>query len=110
MNQPQILASFLKASAEVVYSATSGVVFKPRTEAPAEVRGLNTTPRVAEYATKALVLKKRGQNLSVDSECNFPRAMFGIPMNRAIRVNTGCKTRYLRAKVLMNGLETLSRE
>ena len=59
MNQPQILASFLKASAEVVYSATSGVVFKPRTEAPAEVRGLNTTPRVAEYTTEALVLKKR---------------------------------------------------
>ena len=101
---------FLNASAEVVYSATSGVVFKPRTEAPAEIRGLNNTLRVAEYTTEALVLKKRGQNLSVDSECNFPRAMFCISMNRAIRLNTGCTTTYSRAKVVMNGLETLLRK
>ena len=61
MNQPQILASFLNASAEVVYLATSGVVFKPRTEAPAEVRGLNTTPLVAKYTTEELVLKKKAK-------------------------------------------------
>ena len=31
-------------------------------------------------------------------------------MNTAIRLNTACKTKYSRAKVLKNGLETFSRK
>ena len=68
------------------------------------------TPEEVEYRAEALVFKTRGPKLEGEFVCNFPRAGFVFSMNTAIRLNTACKTKYSRAKVIKNGLETFSRK